>query len=127
MSRYELKFENHFDGYKFAAYMINKAAGDPETEYNETGKDYLNNLINYAISHKQVTKDSLPYFLFDTVPNCEFEEAAAFCEDCILTDAAREIKARFWEQYEAKEHARQLEIIQDYRDREQAKKKSGRS
>ena len=118
MNRNDLEYENHFAGLDFGSYLIEKQeAADPENTFTPLACNFLSNIINYGISTKQTTKDSLAYFLFDLIPDITFDECAAFCEDAILTTGAQEVKARFWAEHEAAEHARQLEII-----KEQAKK-----
>ena len=45
----------------------------------------LENIVNYGLEHKNTSRNQLAYFLFDIVPDVEFKEVAAFCEDDILT------------------------------------------
>ena len=50
-------------------------------------RDLLENLIEYAHKHEQVSKDQFCEFLADLIPEVEMGEIAAFMEDECLTES----------------------------------------
>lgn len=87
-------YTNHFALQSFITYQIDK-----QQLRNDLYAVYmLEKLATYATKHQKPTRDSLAYFLMDTVPELEYAEAVAFCEDEILTEDAQEIKRTFWRQ-----------------------------
>lgn len=57
-------------------------------------RDTVTNIIDYAQKWEHVSKDQFCSFLSDMLPELDFSEVAAFCEDDILTDWGREQKQK---------------------------------
>lgn len=49
--------------------------------------DFMDNVLNYALEHHNVSLDQLCYFLSDMMPFVSFGEVAAFMDDDHLTAA----------------------------------------
>ena len=49
--------------------------------------DFVENIIDSAVEHNNVSKDQLCYFVSDMLPEVEFLEVARFCENGILTNS----------------------------------------
>ena len=60
-----------------------RISGVIDTHWNY---DLVENIIDYATKNKKVTKDQLPYFISDILPEVEFLEVARFCHEFYLTD-----------------------------------------
>ena len=48
-------------------------------------RELVENLIDYAHKHEQVSKDQFVYFISDMLPEVTFGEVAQFADDDILT------------------------------------------
>lgn len=75
--------ENGFDKDNFMSWLKEEFPGVVDTHWNW---DLVENIIDYAIKNKKVTKDQLPYFISDILPEVEFLEVARFCHEFYLTD-----------------------------------------
>lgn len=122
MNRHDLKYVDGLADDDLIRYLQQRVNEDPDSPLCGTNMAMLYNVFSYGRKHKQVTKDSFAYFLFDIIPDFGFPEACAFISDDLLTTDAQEIKAKFWAEQEAAEHAQQVEIIQDYHKKQQAKR-----
>ena len=56
----------------------------------------IENIINYAETHKSFSKDQFVYFVSHLLPNVEFREVAAFMRDSKLTTYGISEKLSFW-------------------------------
>lgn len=93
----EMNFVKGFDQGQFCQYMENTFSIDP------FGRALMLNIIDYAQKHEHVSKDQFAYFVSDMIPEIEFRDVAAFCEDAILTGSGIQEKKAFWEQREISE------------------------
>lgn len=80
--------ENGFDRAGFMAYLENTFNGFENAFLRET----VNNIIDYAQKWEHVSKDQFCFFLSDMLPELDFSEIAAYCDDDILTNWGREQK-----------------------------------
>ena len=67
-----------------------------EWEINSFCYDMIGNIIHYALEHECVSRDQFANFVADMIPEMEFAEVAAFCEDGHLTVYGKSEKERFW-------------------------------
>lgn len=75
--------ENGFNKEGFMNWLKEEFPGVIDTHWNY---DLVENIIDYATNNKKVTKDQLPYFISDIIPEVEFLEVARFCHEFYLTD-----------------------------------------
>lgn len=75
--------ENGFDKDSFMSWLKEEFPGVVDTHWNW---DLVENIIDYATKNKKVSKDQLPYFISDILPEVEFLEVARFCHELYLTD-----------------------------------------
>ena len=85
-----LTFKDGFDKQNFMWYM------QEAFSMAVFGRNLLESIVEYAIKNEHVSKDQLAYFLSDIIPEVEFCETAAFCEDTILTSNGLYEKEKFW-------------------------------
>ena len=67
---------------------------EDKLDLNPCGVDIVSNIIEYAQKREHVSKDQLAEFVADLLPEVEFEEAARFCSDEILTDSTLRMLSR---------------------------------
>ena len=67
-----------------------------EWEVNDFAIDIICNIIHYALEYECVSRDQFANFVADMIPEMEFAEVAAFCEDGHLTVYGKSEKERFW-------------------------------
>ena len=67
-----------------------------EWEVNDFALDMICNIVHYALEHECVSRDQFANFVADMIPEMEFAEVAAFCEDGHLTVYGKSEKERFW-------------------------------
>lgn len=92
----DLTYEKGFDRNAFISYLY-----DNFDMYNCFAEDIINNIIDYAHKYEHVSKDQFAYFIADMIPAIEFDEVAAFCEDCCLTNDGIRKKHNFWNESES--------------------------
>ena len=78
--------ESGFHKEKFRVYIIDVF------HTNIFSRGMLDNILNYAMRYENSSKDQLCQFLLEMIPEVEFGEVAAFCEDFILTENGRRTK-----------------------------------
>lgn len=74
----------------FLTYVTN------EWEVNDFALDMICNIVHYALEHECVSRDQFVNFVADMIPEMEFAEVAAFCEDGHLTAYGISEKEKFW-------------------------------
>lgn len=75
--------ENGFNKEGFMNWLREEFPGVIDTHWHY---ELVENIIDYAAENKKVSKDSLPYFISDILPEVEFLEVARFCHEFYLTD-----------------------------------------
>lgn len=56
----------------------------------------LEKIIQYGKDHKRTSKDAFANYLFDSIPELYEDEAHAFIDDDLLTDAGKAAKEHYW-------------------------------
>lgn len=85
-----MNYEKGFARNAFMNYLSEKF------DVNSFAEDIVNIIIDYAHTHEHISKDQFAYFISDMLPDIEFAEVAAFCEDCCLTSDGIKAKHDFW-------------------------------
>lgn len=76
-----------FDKSGFMEWLQNTFHGFENSMFRGT----VENIIDYGLKNKNISKDQLAYFLSDTICEVEFLEAARFCPKDSLTDSTLEL------------------------------------
>lgn len=89
-----MNYERGFDKNAFMEYI--------REILNMNGFAYrmIENIINYAYEHEHVSRDQFADFIAELIPDVEFREVAAFCEDSCLTTYGIKAKHDFWNEKE---------------------------
>ena len=85
-----MNYERGFDRNAFMKYMHDTY------NINDFTERMIENIINYAYKHEHVSRDQFAEFIADIIPDMEFGEVAAFCEDSYLTTYGVKAKHDFW-------------------------------
>ena len=68
-----------FNRQGFRMYMWN------EFSLDQFARELVDNILTYANKDHSASKDQFAYFVSDMIPEIEFGEVAAFCDDSVLT------------------------------------------
>lgn len=91
-SKGEKKMNECFNKYAFMSWLKEEFPGVIDTHWNH---DLVTNVIDYALKHKNISKDQLAYFISDLLPEIEFLEVAKFCSNECLTGGTLEQLGRY--------------------------------
>lgn len=89
-----MNYEKGFDKNAFMEYIREIL------NMNEFAYRMIENIIDYAYKHEHVSRDQFAEFIADIIPDVEFGEVAAFCEDSCLTTYGIKAKHDFWNEKE---------------------------
>ena len=56
-----------------------------EFSLDQFARELVDNILTYANKDHSASKDQFAYFVSDMIPEIEFGEVAAFCDDSVLT------------------------------------------
>lgn len=91
-----MNYEREFDRNAFMEYI--------HDTFNMNGNGFaermIENIIDYAYKHEHVSRDQFADFIAELIPDVEFGEVAAFCEDSCLTTYGIKAKHDFWNEKE---------------------------
>lgn len=73
--------KNGFDKDGFMSWLKEEFPGVVDTHWIW---NLVENIIDYATKNKNASKDQLPYFISDIIPEVEFLEVARFCHEFYL-------------------------------------------
>lgn len=95
---FELEYTDHFASDQFIRHVLNKYDnGDKKDLVYLFSARMLETVIQYGIEHNNVSLNQLAYFLYDIIPEMEYSEVVAYCENDILSQNARLEKYDYWD------------------------------